>query len=443
MTILLPDKVKKILRTLHEAGYEAYAVGGCVRDSLLGREPADWDITTSALPQEVKRLFSRTIDTGLQHGTVTVMLSGEGFEVTTYRLDGEYEDGRHPSSVTFTRSLREDLKRRDFTINAMACDENTLVDYFGGREDLEKGIIRAVGDPRRRFSEDALRIMRAVRFAAQLGYSIEPETLLAASELAQNLRRISAERIMTELNKLLLSDNPGMLKIAYEAGMTAQFLPEFDTCMKTPQNNPHHCYDVGEHILYSLEAVRRDKVLRLAMLLHDVGKPACRTTDADGVDHFHGHPQTGAEMADEILRRLKYDNDTRKTVVALVRSHDIHFGDTEKTFRKVVGKVGKELFPLIMEVKKADICAQSDYQREEKLQKLAVWKEMFRRLEEKNDCVSQKDLAVSGKDLIQMGMPQGPGIGKVLARMLDDVIDTPEHNNREYLLETYRSGGFS
>ena len=253
MQIQLPDKVHHIINTLEEAGYEAYAVGGCVRDSILGRKPDDWDITTSAKPEEIKRLFPRTVDTGIKHGTVTVLLGGEGFEVTTYRVDGVYEDGRHPSEVTFTASLKEDLKRRDFTINAMAYNARTgLVDLYGGLADIENRVIRCVGIAGERFDEDALRMLRAVRFSAQLSFRIEEATGEAVKALAPNLQKISAERIQVELVKLVTSPNPDYLRTAYELGITAQILPEFDLCMETPQRHKHHCYDVGEHILHSM-----------------------------------------------------------------------------------------------------------------------------------------------------------------------------------------------
>ncbi|HOO28114.1 MAG TPA: CCA tRNA nucleotidyltransferase, partial [Lachnospiraceae bacterium] len=247
MQIRLPDKVKSIIRTLQDEGYEAYAVGGCVRDSVLGRIPEDWDITTNAHPLQIKALFRRTVDTGIQHGTVTVMIGKESFEVTTYRIDGEYEDSRHPKEVRFTKTLAEDLRRRDFTINAMAYNEETgIVDVFGGLSDLEKGIIRAVGNAEERFSEDALRILRAIRFCAQLNYSIEEKTEAAVKKLAKTLANISAERIRTELLKLLLSQSPEKLSIAYETGVIAVILPEFDHMMRTDQNHPHHCFNVGE-----------------------------------------------------------------------------------------------------------------------------------------------------------------------------------------------------
>lgn len=280
MKINIPENAKKILDTMHAAGYEAYVVGGCVRDAILGREPGDWDITTNAAPLEVKGLFRRTIDTGIEHGTVTVMMGKEGYEVTTYRIDGEYEDGRHPNQVTFTRSLVEDMKRRDFTINAMAYnDEEGLIDKFGGEQDLKEGIIRCVGDARERFSEDALRIMRAIRFSAQLGFDIEESTKRAITELAPTLEKISAERIQVELVKLITSDYPGRMRDAYELGITKVIFPELDACMATEQNNWHHAYSVGEHIIRSVENIRPDKVLRLTMLMHDIAKPVTMTID--------------------------------------------------------------------------------------------------------------------------------------------------------------------
>ena len=323
MKLEVPKKVQRIIRTLQEQGYDAYAVGGCVRDSLLDRSPADWDITTSAKPMEVKEIFKRTVDTGLQHGTVTVLMEKEGFEVTTYRIDGEYEDSRHPKEVIFTGNLEEDLKRRDFTINAMAYnDETGLVDVFGGIRDLESQIVRCVGNPRERFTEDALRILRAVRFSAQLGFAIEKDTAYWAKALAPTLEKISAERIQTELVKLLVSAHPQYLKTAWELGITQIVLPEFDAMMETPQNTPHHCYSVGEHTLKALEYTEADKVQRLVVLFHDMGKPAMRTTDEQGLDHFHGHPKVSAELARKILRRLRFDNDTIRKVTELVSWHE-------------------------------------------------------------------------------------------------------------------------
>ena len=417
--IEIPEKVNRIISTLAAAGYEAYAVGGCVRDALLGREPADWDITTSASPYQVKALFARTIDTGIQHGTVTVMLGKEGFEVTTYRLDGEYEDCRHPKEVVFTKSLLEDLKRRDFTINAMAYNEERgLVDEFDGVGDLKRGIIRCVGEARERFQEDALRMLRAVRFAAQLGFVLDEQTKQAICELRENLRKVSAERIQTELVKLLISDHPEYLRTAWELGMTAIFLPEFDEMMKTPQNTPHHCMCVGEHTLAAMKAVRADKVLRLTMLFHDIGKPAVRSTDENGKDHFYGHGDVSAQMAGEILRRLKFDNDTLKQVKQLVRFHDWRPSLTDAAVRRGVYRIGEDLFPLLLEVERADVAAQSDYQRKEKLERLDQAEEIYHRILEEHQCLSLKTMAIAGKDLMEDGMKPGKELGTMLNALL-------------------------
>ena len=436
MQIQLPDKVHKIINTLKEAGYEAYAVGGCVRDSILGREPDDWDITTSARPEEIKRLFPRTIDTGIRHGTVTVMLDKEGFEVTTYRIDGDYEDSRHPKEVTFTANLAEDLKRRDFTINAMAYNESRgLVDLYGGLADMEAGIIRCVGDARERFTEDALRMMRAVRFSAQLGYRIDEKTREAIKALAPNLRKISAERIQTELVKLVVSPHPDYLRTAYEMCITAQVLPEFDLCMETPQNNPHHCYNVGEHILHSMLAVRADKVLRLGMLFHDIGKPQTMTVDENGITHNRKHPVVGAEMTRKILRRLKFDNDTTDKVTKLVLYHDQEIGATQTGVRQAIHRMGENIFPLMFAVYRADISAQSDYKREEKLQKLSYIEGLCEEVCRQGDAVNLKDLAITGADLIAQGMKPGREIGAVLQEPLDIVLEDPTLNTPEQLLE--------
>lgn len=436
--IAVPQKGQHIIETLQRAGFEAYVVGGCVRDSILGRVPEDWDITTSATPEEIKKLFPRTIDTGLQHGTVTVMMDKEGFEVTTYRLDGEYEDSRHPKEVTFTPNLEEDLKRRDLTINAMAYNDGTgLVDLFGGLEDLRAGVVRCVGDPEERFREDALRILRAIRFSAQLGYEIDGKTLEAISRLSDRLRQISAERIQTELVKLLVSGHPEYLKTAYDSGVTKVFLPEFDRCMETEQNHPHHCYSVGEHILHSLNGVEADKTLRLAMLFHDIGKPAVRTCDPEGVTHFHGHAAVSAEMAKSILRRLKFDNETVSAVCKLVLYHDYGNGlDVDmRMARRALNKIGEDAFPDLFSVKYADIMAQSDYQRQQKLEKLDQWRKRYREVLEEGQCVSLKTLAVTGKDLIAMGWKPGKDLGETLNRLLERVLEEPEFNTKENLLE--------
>lgn len=435
MRIGLPKKVKYIIETLQAAGYEAYAVGGCIRDSILGKEPNDWDITTSARPEAVKALFNRTIDTGIRHGTVTVMLDREGFEVTTYRIDGEYEDSRHPREVAYTLELKEDLRRRDFTINAMAYNETDgLVDLFGGMDDITNHIVRCVGDAKERFSEDALRIMRAIRFSAQLGYEIEEKTVEAMKELSGNLCRISAERIQAELVKLLISKHPDYLRVAYKTGITAHILPEFDLCMETDQNNPHHCYSVGEHILHTFGFIKADKVLRLAMLFHDIGKPQTLTIDEKGITHNYGHASVGEKMTLSILRRLKFDNDTIGKVTRLVRFHDRSIEPNAKSVRRAIYQTGEDIFPLLFDVKYADIMAQSDYLREKKVQKLSVLKKIYEEILARKDCLSLKELAVTGSDLIAFGMSPGQRIGHTLEQMLGIVLEEPECNQKEYLL---------
>lgn len=435
--IHVPDRAKRILDRLHAAGFEAYVVGGCVRDSVLGREPQDWDITTSARPEQVKALFSRTIDTGLQHGTVTVMQEREGFEVTTYRIDGEYEDSRHPREVIFTPNLEEDLKRRDFTINAMAYNEEKgLVDIFGGMEDIRQGRIRCVGSAEERFREDALRMLRAVRFSAQLGYRIEEETRQGIRRLAPTLKNISAERIQTELVKMLVSDHPDYLRDAYDMGVTKVFFPEFDRAMETEQKHPHHLYSVGEHILCSLGYVPQDKVLRMTMLLHDIGKPDTLMTDEQGVTHFHGHAEVSADMAGRILRRLKFDNHTISMVCRLVKYHDYGNGvePTLRIVRHAMNKIGEDVFPALFQVRYADVMAQSRYLREEKLERLKNWQQCHCEICEKRQCVSLKDLAVTGKDLVAVGMKPGRELGETLQKLLQLVLEEPSRNTKERLL---------
>lgn len=443
MKLQLPQNAAYIIRRLEDAGFESYAVGGCIRDTLLGKMPEDWDITTSALPEQIKAVFPRTVDTGIEHGTVTVLCGKESFEVTTYRIDGEYEDARHPKEVVFTASLTEDLKRRDFTINAMAYNEKTgLVDCFSGLSDLNSGIIRCVGEAEKRFDEDALRMMRAVRFAAQLGFIIEENTYAAIKNMAGNLAKVSAERIQTELVKLLQSKHAEHMRTLYETGITAVVLPEFDRMMETPQNNPHHCYTVGEHTLHALEEVPEDKVLRLAMLFHDVAKPACRTTDRRGVDHFRGHPQQGEKMTSQILRRLKFDNDTRKKVCAYVKWHDYKPWLSERNIRFAASRIGTEYYPGMFVVKRADIKAQSKFEREQKLAYVDEYEKIYRGIMERQDCLTLKGLKVNGSDLIAEGMRPGKEIGEALQYLLEQVLEQPELNDRDTLLSLFRKHGF-
>ena len=436
--IELPEKVSQILRILSRAGYEAYAVGGCVRDSLLGRIPGDWDITTSALPQQVKALFRRTIDTGIQHGTVTVMLGGEGFEVTTYRLDGDYSDGRHPDSVVFTPSLEEDLKRRDFTINAMAYNPKAgLVDLFGGLEDLRAGLIRAVGDSYERFDEDALRILRAARFSAQLGFRIEEQCFAALRQFAPRLALVSRERIQVELVKLLMSPHPDYFRLLYESGITAEIFPRFDEMMALPQHSPYHCGSVGEHTLAVLAETPADRVLRLAALLHDTGKTVTHRADADGTDHFPGHAAEGAAFAEQFLKELRFDTDTLTRVTRLIRVHDDYFDPTEANIRRAMNRMGEDTFEAFVQFILYDNKAKSSAAQEAFLPQYGRLLENCRLVREKKNCVSLKTLAVSGSDLIAAGMKPGKALGDTLQAMLNDVLETPAHNERDYLLQKY------
>lgn len=450
VVISLPRAVSEIIEVLEGAGYEAYAVGGCVRDSLLGRQPEDWDITTSANPQDIKRLFPRTVDTGIAHGTVTVMKDHVGYEVTTYRLDGEYEDHRHPKSVTFTKELAEDLRRRDFTINAMAyCERDGLIDLFDGQKHLEEGVIACVGDPNERFSEDALRILRGVRFSAQLNFAIEAETLAAMRRLAPDLRRVSAERIRTELSKLLLSDWPDRLLVLQETGISGIVLPEWDAMLATPQHNRYHSYNVGIHTLKAMETVKQleyyrtlDKkqklMLMYALLLHDVAKPLCRTTEACGKDHFYGHQKMSAEMAKDILQRLHFDNETIEVVSVLIRHHDSRYTVGLEHgwagLRRLINRVGVERMPLLFALQRGDIGGHNPELVAGMYPMVDAMEDAYRQVVARQECISLKQLAVGGKELMALGIPSGPVIGELLKGLLEHVWQQPEANTRECLL---------
>lgn len=449
--IELPKNVSFIIGELEKNGYEAYAVGGCVRDSILGRTPQDWDITTIASPGEVKKIFKKTIDTGIQHGTVTVMLDKTGYEVTTYRIDGEYEDGRHPKQVEFTKSLTEDLKRRDFTINAMAYNDSVgIVDEFGGIEDIENHIVRCVGSADERFNEDALRILRAYRFSAQLGFDIDAGTRAAAEAKAENLSLISAERIRVELTKLLMSDNTDRMFDLYKAGITKVVLPEFDEMMRTGQKNSNHIYDVGTHTVKVVEWLAKEyscgrqldkkteTALRFAALLHDCAKPDCRTTDSNGTDHFYGHDVKGEDKAKKVLKRLRFDNDTINIVTRLIRYHDcrfnnIRYGCTGKGLRYVMNKVGADIMPLLFDLERADAHAQNPLGMEEKLQIIDEAEKIYLEVIQAGECFMLKDLAVNGKMLIAAGIEAGPLLGKILNELLEKVIENPKLNDEKVL----------
>lgn len=439
MNIHIPVEVNYILNTLMKHGHQAYIVGGCVRDVILGKEPEDWDVTTSATPYQVKKLFPRTIDTGIVHGTVTVMIDKSGYEVTTYRIDGEYEDNRHPKTVNFTPNLSEDLARRDFTMNAMAYNHRDgLVDLHHGYEDLQQGVIRCVGNPYERFDEDALRILRGVRFSAQLGFDIHEETRQAIEEKASNLCNISAERIRVELDKLITSSHPDRLVMAYELGITKVILPEWDTMMATEQNNPHHIYSVGIHTLKAMEVIESTSLLRWTMLLHDVAKPITKTTSSDGIDHFIEHQEEGVYEAKNILRRLKFDNDTIHTVIHLVKWHDENLATTPAGMRRQANRIGIDIMPLLFQVKRADISAQNPDMIPDKLEKIEKGESLYQDILNKKQCVDLNMLQINGKDLIGIGYKPGIQLGKTLKILLEEVLEDPNLNNRDILIERAR-----
>ena len=431
-----PKNVLYILNVLKDKCYEAYVVGGCVRDAVTGREPKDWDIAVNAPPAVTKGLFDRTIDTGLKHGTVTVMLDREAYEVTAFRIDGAYGDGRHPDSVEFTGNLEDDLRRRDFTINAMAWNpERGLVDPFGGISDINDRIIRAVGDPEERFREDALRMLRAVRFAAQLGFGIDPGTLEGIRRNSGLIRNVSSERIRDELTGILTSADPDKITLLRYTGIMEQILPEVEACFDTPQNNPHHVYNVGEHSVVATAAIESESCLRWAMLLHDTGKALTRTTDEDGVDHFYGHQEKSVEMAENILIRLRFDNKSIDRILRLIKQHDRDIAPQPKAVARAVNAVGEDIFADLLKVKRADKLAQNPEDAAEGIEYIDRIEDIYRELLSSNSCLKLGDLAIDGRDLIGLGYREGREIGRTLALLLEKVMEDPTLNDRSALLK--------
>ncbi|MBR6873525.1 MAG: CCA tRNA nucleotidyltransferase [Ruminococcus sp.] len=434
--ISVPDYVVKAIGILEAAGFEAYCVGGCVRDSLLGREPNDWDVCTSATPDEMKEVFAdfRTLDVGAKHGTVTVIVDRNPLEITTYRTDGEYSSHRRPISVSFIRDLSGDLSRRDFTINAICCDKKGAVtDMFGGTEDIENMLIRCVGDPCDRFEEDALRIMRALRFSSVLGFDIEDSTAEAIFKKMHLLEYVSVERIFSELKKLLCGKDATNVLLKFK-DVFASIMPEITPCFGFDQHNVHHCYDVWEHIARSVGCSRQDERIRLAMLFHDIGKPAMARFDEDGSGHFKGHQIKSAEMLTEILDRFRSDNATLRYVRELVIEHDNRIPVARKNIKRFMAKHDFDFFMDYLEVRRADTMAQSDYMKEEKLSELEQLALIAVEVNNQNCCLKLTDLAVDGKDMISLGM-SGRQIGAMLQKLLDLVVDDKLENDRTVLLE--------
>lgn len=434
-SMAVPQDVQFILDTLHKNNHQSYIVGGCVRDSIMGNAPSDWDIATDALPEKVKKLFPRTVDTGIKHGTVTVLIGGNSYEVTTYRIDGKYLDHRKPDSVSFTSSIEEDLSRRDFTVNAIAYNPlYGIIDPYGGIDDIRAGVIRTVGDPDKRFGEDALRMLRAVRFSAQLGFSIDEATLRSIAVNHPLIKSISAERIRDELGKILLSDNPMRFSLLMDTKLIKYTLPEFEPCFLTLQNNPYHAYDVAVHTLRSVGNIEKDKVLRWTMLLHDIGKPGTKTTDEKGIDHFYNHQQLSVRLSRAAMLRLRFDRRTMDKILLLVKFHDMHIRAEHKSVRKAMSKVGEDLFEDLLKVMEADKMAQNPELLKERAIKFRKLREIYLDIKEKKQCTSLKSLAVSGDDLIALGIRPGKEIKELLTYLLERVIEEPGLNNRETLL---------
>ena len=434
--MVLSDSAKMLLEQLNRQGHEAFVVGGCVRDMLMGITPHDYDITTSATPDEVKRVFQnyRIIETGLKHGTVTVLFDGEPFEITTYRIESTYSDSRHPDGVVFTRSLTEDLARRDFTVNAIAYNPSVgIVDPFGGKTDIKKKILRCVGNPRERFSEDALRILRLVRFASVLGFDIEKETAEAAFCLKERLIHVSAERVQSELVKLLCGKSAGKILVEY-CNILSAVIPELLPMKGFDQKNHHHIYDILTHTAKAVDAVPAEKTLRLAALFHDIGKPSVFSLDADGVGHFYEHASVGCQITEEILNRLKFDNATKNTVTRLVKWHDIQIEANEKGVKRALGKMTSDFFFMLLALKRADNLAQNPayFHRQGYYDSLEV---IAKDILARQVCFSLKDLAINGNDLLSIGICPGKSMGLILKQLLDDVIQEKIPNEKDALLK--------
>ncbi len=440
MTIRIPAEVRGILMTLKRAGYEAYAVGGCVRDSLLGKKPLDWDICTSARPEQTQACFDHCVLTGVKYGTVTVLRGPKAYEITTFRGEGDYSDSRHPGEIRFLDSLYEDLARRDLSINAMAADpDGNVTDHFDGLHDLRHGLIRCVGEPKERFTEDALRILRALRFASRFDFTIEPQTAEAIHELKDSLLKVSSERIRKELSGLLMGK--GILRILTEfSDVLGVILPELVPAMGFDQKNPRHLYDVYEHSLRCVTLVPEQEELRLAALLHDIGKPHCFHVDEAGVGHFYGHAQQSGELCRSILRRLHYDNKTMDRVTTLVREHDLYLQPTtEKGMRRYLSRFGEETIRDLMTLRRADALATGTADRASLEASLKETEELLDRLLEQEGRFTLADLAVNGNDLLAMGFPRGQIIGKVLNRLFDAVIEGICQNQRDDLVRYAQS----
>ena len=439
MKIQLPKDVSFILDTYLKNGYQAFIVGGCVRDALLGKTPTDYDICTNALPKETLKLFSdfRIIETGIKHGTVTLLLDSVPYEITTFRTDGDYLDSRHPQSVSFVTNIEEDLKRRDFTVNAMAYNQTDgLIDLYGGQKDLENKIIRCVGNSEQRFTEDALRILRAVRFSAQLGFEIEGDTLQGIEECKALLVHISKERVRDEFLKICLSPRPDHINELRELGVLEYIIPEFIGAYSTPQNHPHHVYNVAQHTIVAMQNIEPTVRLRLTMLLHDIGKISTRTTDKHGIDHFYNHPKKSVQIEEKVLKELKLDNRMIKEVGQLIYYHDYHIKHIiNKVYvKKMLKEIGPELFDELLKVQRADALAQNLEKLEPKYEIIEKQRKLKEEIIANREPYQKSMMKITGSDLMEAGIPKGKEIGWLLDRALDKIIHSPEYNEKDKLI---------
>lgn len=431
----LPFQISEILERLNRSGFDAYVVGGCVRDALMGKQPHDYDITTSALPNETERVFSdcRVIETGIKHGTVTVLYKGQSIEITTFRIDGEYADGRHPDSVTFSRNIEDDLSRRDFTVNGVAYNHKSgLIDPFGGVNDINSEIIRCIGEPVLRFSEDSLRILRALRFSAVLGFSIDERTAAAIRSHRSDLHKVSAERIFSEVKQLLCGKDVRRVMLEFPE-VFAEIFPPLAEQIGYDQGSRYHNSTLYEHTARAVEAVADEPALRLAMLLHDTGKPRCRTVGEDGECHYYGHAEKSAELAGDLLRMLKCDNALRDRVCAVIKYHDISPEPSRRLIKKRLAKYGAELFHDIMQAEIADGTAQSESGKT-RVENAAKCLEIAKEIIAEQPCLTLKELAISGKDLRNI-MPPSPLMGKILSTLLEEVVAEKLPNEKSALFK--------
>lgn len=435
--IKIPDGAQEIIDTLYDNGYEAYVVGGCVRDSILGKIPKDWDICTSATTEEIKKCFygNYIVETGIKHGTITIIKNSVQYEVTTFRIDGIYSDGRHPDDVIFTTNLADDLARRDFTINAMAYNHSVgLVDLYNGQEDIESRIIRCVGDPNERFAEDALRIMRALRFASQLEFEIDTSTHNSILMNYRRLNYVSKERINTELCKTLLGKQILPILENYKC-VFEYIIPPFKKCIGFEQNNKFHIYNVYDHIAHAVSNYQGDDVtVKIALLLHDIGKPMCYTEDENG-GHFYNHNVFSHYLASKVLDDLKFSNVIKNDVLELIEFHDSEVAPTAKSIKRWLNKVGEKQFKRLLDVKAADILAHNPLTQASRMATNIGLGVLLEDILETNQCFTVKDLDINGKDIMSLGVKEGKLVGDILNHLLDCVINETISNNKDELTQ--------